>query len=132
MTVVDTSAVVDYLLGAGAAGQVQRLMERERVLAAPDVIVFEVLAVLRRWVQRGELGAARGRGAVDDLDDLPLVLYPSLALRTRAWELRDNLTAADALFAALAEQLGEPLVTKDRVLAGAARDQLGLAVVELG
>lgn len=131
MTVVDTSAVVDYLLGSGAAAEVQRMLERERVLAAPDVLVFEVLAVLRRWVRRGELPAARARGALDDLGDLPLVLFPSLALRSRAWELRENLTAADALFAVLAEQLGEPLATKDRGLAAAVRDQLGIRALDL-
>jgi len=54
------------------------------------------------------------------LGDLAVELYPSLPLRGRAWELRSNLTAADALFVTLAEQLGEPLATKDPALAKAA------------
>jgi predicted nucleic acid-binding protein len=131
VTVLDTSAVVDYLLGDGVAADVQRLFERERVAAAPDVLVFEVLAVLRRGVQRGELTAARARGAVEDLGDLPLQLFPALALRARAWELRENLTIADGLFAALAEQLGEPLLTKDSGLAASARDHAGVEIVDL-
>lgn len=132
MTVVDTSAVVDYLLGDGIAAAVQRLLEAEGAVEAPDVLVFEVLAVLRRDVQRGHLTAARARGAVEDLGDLPLQLYPALALRERAWELRENLTIADGLFAALAAQLGEPLLTKDRGLAAAARDHAGVELVEPG
>lgn len=131
MTVLDSSVVVDYLLGSGAAAQVQQVFSEESEAAAPDVLVFEVLAVLRRDVQRGDLTAARARGAVEDLGDLPLLLYPALTLRERAWELRENLTIGDGLFAALAEQLGEPLLTKDRRLAAGARRQAGIEVVEL-
>jgi len=38
-------------------------------------------------------------------------------LLDRMWELRDNLTAYDASFVALAEVLGAPLVTTDARLA---------------
>jgi predicted nucleic acid-binding protein len=131
MTVLDTSAVVDLLLGDGAAPEVERLIVRERMFAAPDVLVFEVLAVLRRNVMRGGLSPARADAAVADLGDLPAAIYPSLWLRTRAWTLRDNLTAADGLFVALAEQLGEPLATKDRGLAIAARRHAGIDALEL-
>lgn len=131
MTVLDSSVVVDYLLGRGVAEQVRELLRREGTAAAPDVVVFEVLAVLRRQVQRGGLSAERAAGAVADLGDLSIDLFPALALRARAWELRDNLTIGDALFAALAEQLGEPLATKDRRLAAGARRQTDVTVLEL-
>ncbi|MDO8212762.1 type II toxin-antitoxin system VapC family toxin [Conexibacter sp. CPCC 206217] len=131
MTVLDSSAVIDFLLGASAAREVGQLLADGESFCAPDVIVFEVLAALRRHVQRGGLSADRARGAVEDLGDLQLELFPSLVLRARAWELRENLAIADGLFAALAEQLREPLVTKDRGLAAIARDQLAVAVVEL-
>ncbi len=117
MTVLDTSAVVDYLLGAGVAEQVQELIRAEGELAAPDVLVFEVLAVLRRESSRGAIGDERAAGAVSDLGELPIELFPSLPLRERVWALRSNLTAADALFVALAESLDEPLATKDGALA---------------
>jgi predicted nucleic acid-binding protein len=68
---------------------------------------------------------------IDDLGDLAIDLYPTLPLRQRAWELRENLTAADALFVALAERLGEPLATKDRALASAARTYAGVEAIEL-
>jgi predicted nucleic acid-binding protein len=131
VTVLDSSAVVDVLLDVGAAADVRALLEVEGVVAAPDVVVFEVLAVLRRLVRRGSLSGERARGAIEDLGDLALELFPALPLCGRAWELRDNLTAADALFAALAEQLGEPLATKDRGLAAAVGDRLGVRVVAL-
>jgi predicted nucleic acid-binding protein len=131
VTVVDTSAVVDFLLGAGVAEQVQALMTREGELAAPDLLVFETLAVLRRETQRGAVAASRATSAVEDLGDLPIELFPSLALRHRTWELRRNLTAADALFVALAEQLEEPLATKDRALAAEAAKHADVRVLEL-
>ena len=131
MTVLDTSAAIDFLLGDGVAGEVGALLEYEGVLAAPDLLVFEVLAVLRREVQRGVLTGARADGAVEDIGDLPVDLFPGLPLSARAWELRQNLTVADAIFAALAERLGEPLVTKDRGLAAAARAHAGIEVVLL-
>jgi predicted nucleic acid-binding protein len=113
VTVIDTSGVVDFLLGVGVAKHVERLMESDGELAAPDLLIFEVLAVLRREAHRGSIADSRATAAVEDLGDLPIELFPSLPLRQRAWELRSNLTVADALFAALAEQLGEQLATKD-------------------
>lgn len=132
MTVLDSSGAVDFLLGAGAAAEVESLMESEGELAAPDLLVFEVLAVLRRQTLRGQLSATRAKGAVQDLGALAVELVPPLPLAGRAWELRSNLTAADALFVALAEALEEPLATKDAALARAARKHAAVEVVPLG
>lgn len=131
MTVLDSSAVIDYLLGIGAVDEVDALLARERSADAPDILVFEVVATLRRKVQGGHLDRERATAAVEDLGDLSVELFPSLPLRRRAWELRDNLTIADGMFVALAELLGEPLVTKDRGLASAARQHARIDVVEL-
>jgi len=132
VTVIDTSGVVDFLLADGVAGEVEELMIREGELAAPDLLVFETLAVLRRETLRGRLAETRAAGAVLDLGDLPIELFPSLPQRERAWELRENLAAADALFVALAEELGEPLATKDLGLADAAAKHGGIDVMALG
>lgn len=129
MTVLDSSAAVDVLLGVGAAAEVRMLMAREGAVAAPDVLVFEVLAVLRRHAGRETISADRAAAAIEDLGDLPIELFGSLPLRRRVWELRENLTAADALFVALAEHLEEPLYTKDAALARAAREHAGIEVM---
>jgi predicted nucleic acid-binding protein len=131
VTVLDTSAVIDYLLAAGVATRVEDLLSGGAPAAAPDLLVFEVLAVLRREVGRGTLSESRARGALDDLGDLAVELFPALPLRERAFALRANLTAADGLFVALAEMLAEPLVTKDRALARAARDYTAVEVLLL-
>ena len=131
MTVIDTSGVVDYLLGLGSAGQVRGLIEKEGELAAPDLLVFEVIAVLRREALRGSLVEHRAAAAVEDLGDVPVELFPSLSLRARAWSLHRNLTVADALFVALAEQLQEPLATKDRSLAAELSKHARVEVMQL-
>lgn len=131
MTVFDTSVIVDYLVGDGVATEVASLLTGA-VGAAPDVMVFEVLAVLRRDALRGDLQPDRAAGAVEDLGGLSLDLFSGLALRDRAWELRDNMAVADAMFVGLAERLDEPLATKDRRLAAAARDHTSITVLELG
>lgn len=131
MTVIDTSAVVDFLLGVGVARDVEALISAEDELAAPDLLVFEVLAVLRRETRRGEVAEERAHAAIRDLGDLPIRLFPSLVLRERAWSLRENLTAADGLFVALAEQLGEPLATKDGGLCAEAPKHATVEVLQL-
>jgi predicted nucleic acid-binding protein len=130
VTVLDSSAVIDFLLGTGVAAAVQRLLEEEREVAAPDLLVAEVLAVLRREAFR-DLTDERASGAVHDLGDVGLTLFPSLALRDRAWELRRTFTIADALFIALAERLDEPLATKDLRLAREASKHTDATVLVL-
>lgn len=133
MTVLDSSVVVDFLLGTEpAAGEVRRVLEETPAAAAPDLLVFEVLAVLRRHVLRGGLTEGRAHGAIDDLADLPIELYPSLMLREVTWSLRENLTTSDALFAALAQLLAEPLLTRDASFARAAREHARVQAVVAG
>jgi predicted nucleic acid-binding protein len=129
--VLYTAAVVDFLLGTGVAEQVEALMADEGELAAPDLLAFEVLAVLRRETLRGTIAEGRAAGAIEDLGDLPIELFPSLPLRGRAWELRHNLTAADALFVALAEQLRESLASKDGALVAEVAKHTSVAVLAL-
>ncbi len=59
----------------------------------------------------------RGRDALEDLADLPLTRYPPGLFLPRIWELRQNLTAYDAVYVALAEALASPLLTLDAALA---------------
>jgi predicted nucleic acid-binding protein len=119
VTVLDTSALVEYLLGGDGAPAVEAVLDAEGELAGPDLLIFEAIAVLRRLRLRGQISERRARGAVDDLVDVPLELFASLPLRERAWELKDNLSTADALFVALAERLDEPLLTLDAPLVAA-------------
>lgn len=86
---------------------------------------------IRARERRGRIDNARSREAVEDLLALPIVRYPTLQLLERAWSLRHNFTAYDAMYVALAEALDAPLVTADGRLARAIRDHSGAAAIEL-
>ncbi|MBV8494526.1 MAG: type II toxin-antitoxin system VapC family toxin [Alphaproteobacteria bacterium] len=121
MIVVDASAVVEALLATPAAPTVEaRLFGAGETLHAPHLLDVEVAQVIRRIAARGEIDGARGRIAIADLLDFPLYRYPHEPLLVRVWDLRNNLSAYDAVYVALAEELGVPLITRDRRLAGAA------------
>ena len=56
---------------------------------------------------------------IADFTDLPVLRYPMLPYLPRVPELRDNYTACDGLYVALAESLDIPLLTDDRKYAKA-------------
>jgi predicted nucleic acid-binding protein len=131
VTVLDTSVVFDFLISDDPPRALEAMLVAESEAAAPDLLVFEIVAALRRQVLGGGLDERRAAAALDDLGDLAVELFPTLALRERAWALRENLTAGDALFVALAESLDEPLATRDRRLSAAARAHSGIDVIDL-
>ena len=88
--------------------------------------------MLRRYERRDLIDARRSREALEDLLDLPIACYPATAVLERAWTLRLNLTAYDAMYAALADALGVAVVTADDRLAAAARRHAHIPVVLLG
>jgi predicted nucleic acid-binding protein len=116
--VVDASALLEALLRTPTAAAVEkRLFGSSQTLHAPHLLDVEVAQVIRRYTAAGELDVERSREALADLADLPVFRYPHDFLLPRVWELRDNLTAYDAVYVALAEALGAPLITRDRRLA---------------
>ena len=118
MIVADASAVVEVLLNSPAGEQIgDRLLDPKETIAAPHLLDLEVLQVLRCYNLGGELDSVRAEMAIEDFTDLPIARYPHEPLITRIWELRDNLTAYDAAYVALAEALDAPLLTRDIRLA---------------
>jgi predicted nucleic acid-binding protein len=98
-----------------------RLSSSDGTVHVPHLIDLEVTQVLRRRTIGGLLVPSRGRMAIDDLLDLPLFRHQHDFLLPRIWELRDNISAYDAVYVALAEYLRAPLLTRDRRLANAPR-----------
>jgi predicted nucleic acid-binding protein len=117
--VLDASAVVDYVLWIGAAERIARRISTGEAMHAPYLLDIEVAHALRRYALRGALSPARGAEALSDVAQLRLRRYPHLPLLPRIWALRENLSAFDAAYVALAEALDAPLVTSDAALARA-------------
>lgn len=90
-----------------------RLLDPAESLHAPHLLDVEVAQILRRFVRRGEVAPDRARQALDDLAGLPLERYSHEILMARVWTLRENLTAYDATYVALAEILDATLLTRD-------------------
>jgi predicted nucleic acid-binding protein len=120
MIVIDASAMIEVLLVTPAAMAVEeRLFSPEETLHAPHLLDLEVAQVLRRYCASGEMSAERAEEALADLTILGVNRYPHDLFLSRVWELRHNVTAYDAAYVALAEELSAPLLTRDRRLASA-------------
>ena len=109
MIVVDASAAVSALLNDGPA---RRALSSPQ-LHVPHLADSEVASVLRRRVATRKLDAKAGWAALDTWRRLGLTRYPVFAFLDRVWELRDNLSAYDASYIALAELLDCDLLTAD-------------------
>ncbi|WP_295697514.1 type II toxin-antitoxin system VapC family toxin [Lapillicoccus sp.] len=93
------------------------LLEAED-LHATGLIDIEVVSAVRGLTEGRHLTVPRAHDLVTDYDDLTLERWSTGdALRRRAFALRDDLTADDATYVALAEALGCPLITRDERLA---------------
>jgi len=115
--VADASAIVEALLNPAAGAAVgKHLFAPGQTIHVPHLTDVEVLQVLRRYAGMNSLAAARARQALQDYSDMRLIRYPHAPLLPRMWQLRQNASAYDAAYIALAEALDAPLVTCDRAL----------------
>jgi predicted nucleic acid-binding protein len=118
--VVDASAMSELLLQTELGRRVEaRVLHREDALHAPHLLDVEVVQALRRFVRKGDIDSLRAHEAIEDLALLDMVRHSHRELLGRAWQLRDNLTAYDAVYVALTEALDAVLVTCDGPLGSA-------------
>lgn len=113
MIVIDASAAIAGLLNDGPA---RRRLAAEQ-LHIPHLIDSEVASGLRRLVIAGRMTEKQGWETLDTWRRLGATRYPVHGLLERIWGLRNNLTAYDAGYVALAEQLSCSVVTADARLA---------------
>lgn len=125
MVVADASAVVAGLLHDGPA---RRALATEQ-LHAPHIVDIEVLAALREAVIAGYLAAGAAWASLDTWRRMGIARYPMHVHLQRVWQLRENLSPYDAVYVALAEALGCPLVTADARLNGAPGLRCNIRVV---
>src|SRR5580658_454474 len=120
MIVLDASAVVAWLLRTPAGQRVeQRIYARNNTLHTVHLLDVEFAQVLRRLVREGTLARKRAEEAMEDLIAGRVTRYGPVVLLDRIWQLRQNLSAYDAAYVALAEELKAPLITRDQKIAAA-------------
>lgn len=117
--VADASAVVEFLLGTSAGNRVAARMTEAGTLHAPSLLDVEVAQVLRRLARQGTIESSHGKALIEILQEMPIDRRRMDPLLPRIWALRDNLTAYDAAYVALAEALGCALLTLDERIAAA-------------
>ena len=131
MIVADASAIIEIFLRSEAGLLAEsRLLRRGETIHAPSLVDVEVAQVLRRYVLRGDLTPGWARTAIGLMGGFPMERYGHEPLLPRIWELRDNLTAYDAAYVALAEALRAPLITCDRRLANASGIRASIELIQ--
>ena len=116
MKVVDASAFIEVLARTDKAAVLEALLDDE--LFAPDLLVAEVTHYLRYELRGGRLTARHADAAMDAFMQADIEYLHTWPLTTRMWALRQNVSAYDACYLAMAESLGAPLLTTDARLAG--------------
>jgi predicted nucleic acid-binding protein len=98
-------------------------------LHAPALCDVEVVSAFRRALLGGVMQESRAALALEAYLDLPLARHGHAGLMERALVIRDNFTAYDAMYVALAERLGGELLSADAGFVRAVRRHTDLEVV---
>ena len=125
MIVVDASAALSALLRRGQA----RDELAGQQLHVPHLVDSEVASGLRRRVTAGQVTGDQAWHMLLVWQRLAMTRYPVFALLARVWELRENVSAYDASYVALAESLGCSLLTADARLTRAPGMRCAVTVV---
>ncbi len=133
VAVVDASALVEYLMGSARGAALSSFIEDPAIdFHTPALCDIEVVSALRGLISARKLPVDRALEAVQDYTDLPVTRHSHLPLLARLLELRNNFSAYDAAYVALAEALSARLVTCDMPLAKAVKSVLpGLTLVTI-
>jgi predicted nucleic acid-binding protein len=125
--VLDASAAINWLLQTASGRQIEnRIYSQGESLHAPHLLDLEVAQVLRRLVREGTVSGPRADQAIEDLFDLRVTRYPHVVFLPHIWRIRDNFSAYDAAYVALADKLGATLITRDTRLASASARLLSI------
>jgi predicted nucleic acid-binding protein len=118
--VVDSSAMTELVLETPRGRRVEaRLFRDGDELHAPHLMDVEVLRAVRRYVLKKDIDSDRAEQALLDLVDFRIHRHEHFGFLWRAWQLRHNLAAYDAMYVVLAEALDATVVTCDGPLGDA-------------
>lgn len=113
MTVVDASIVITLLANPDTDELLRRRFSGSRAVHAPHLIDAEVASGIRGLVLGKKATLERSAQMLASFAKLHIVRHAMTPLLPRVMELRDNFTAYDACYVAVAEAMDMPLLTRD-------------------
>ncbi len=117
-TVIDASAMVDFLLNTPVSDQVAERL-RDVQVHAPAHFDAEILSALGRLHRADKMSSKDVVDLIAATAQAPIVRHPLPPLLAGAWQRRENSSVMDALYIELAEQLDLSIVTTDTGMAAA-------------
>ena len=121
MSVLDASVVLKWLVTESDSDKALQLREssyREREdIVVPDLLLYEAANALRYHT---DFSADEIKEAIETLFDMGIeIVAPTLSLLKRAIEIAksEDVTCYDAIYLALAEDIGDVFVTADEKFA---------------
>ncbi len=121
--VVDSSTILATVLTETQTAKAKLLLEQLQVqgfqLAAPSLIYYEFVSVIRKRVNRGDVLAESGNKLLDYLFEMEIRIIMEIELLKRAYEIANQHklpSAYDAQYLAVAESLQCDFWTADERL----------------
>jgi predicted nucleic acid-binding protein len=117
--VIDASAGLELAADTVRGRALRALLRADAVPWVPELFYVECGAVLRRWDLNGILTPTQISQAIGEPMAWLLFITQVRGLFADAWQLRANVTFADAVYVALADHLDADLLCEDIRLANA-------------
>lgn len=116
--VVDASVAAKWFLQERFSDHAQRLLDEANELHVPDFFFLEMDNVLCKWIRRGAIDQPEAELVRGSLARVPFHTHAASHLRDLAYALANRLGGSvyDCVYLALAQAIGEAMVTADRRL----------------
>ncbi|RNE67400.1 type II toxin-antitoxin system VapC family toxin [Cryobacterium tepidiphilum] len=127
LAVIDSGALLELILKHGAAGVPRHAATAD--LVAPHLLDPEFLSSTRKLILRGSIPIERAERLIREFKRVTIRRFSHGPLLEKAWALRENITPYDAMYVALAQTLGVPLITADARLRRAAESYCAVTLL---
>ena len=127
--VADASALVDFLIG-NMSSSLDKKEFRASLVYAPDLIINEAISALTRLWRNETISNSLYREALEDLTDIPAKIVSSRSLIKSMPPKLGHISAYDAAYVCLAENLQIPFYTTDAKLSKVAQKYCEVRLVQ--
>ncbi len=118
--VADASALVDFLIG-NMSSSLDRKEFKTSLVCAPDLIINESISALTRLLRNGTISNSLYSDCLEDLTFIPTKIISSRDLIKSIPSKLGHISAYDAAYVCLAENLQIPFYTTDAKLSKSAQ-----------